>query len=189
MSDDEGEGVLLGVPERVGVVDGVRELDGVFEGVPLGVGVVIPPWNFPGAIMAGMTAAAIVCGNTVVLKPSSDSPAICRFFFDLLVEAGLPDGVVNFCPGAGPSFGDQLVAHPKTRFIAFTGSRDVGLHINTVAAQTQAGQMWIKRVVLEMGGKDAIIVDADAELHAAVEGVAASAFGGRICSFEELRIG
>lgn len=152
--------------------------------VPLGVGAVIPPWNFPGAIMAGMTMASIVCGNTVVLKPSSDSPAICRFFFDLLVKAGLPDGVVNFCPGDGPSFGDQLVGHPKTRFIAFTGSREVGLHINSVAARTQPGQIWIKRVILEMGGKDAIIVDADADLNAAVEGVAASAFGfqGQKCS-------
>ena len=152
--------------------------------VPLGVGVVIPPWNFPGAIMAGMTLASIVCGNTVVLKPSSDSPAICRFFFDLLREAGLPDGVVNFCPGDGSSFGNQLVAHPRTRFIAFTGSREVGLHINSIAARAQPGQIWIKRVILEMGGKDAIIVDADADLNAAVEGVAASAFGfqGQKCS-------
>jgi 1-pyrroline-5-carboxylate dehydrogenase len=152
--------------------------------IPLGVGVVIPPWNFPGAIMAGMTLASIVSGNTVILKPSSDSPGICRFFFDLLREAGLPDGVVNFCPGAGASFGDALVAHPKTRFIAFTGSREVGLRINSVAAEKQSEQIWIKRVVLEMGGKDAIIVDADANIEAAVEGVAASAFGfqGQKCS-------
>jgi 1-pyrroline-5-carboxylate dehydrogenase len=152
--------------------------------IPLGVGVVIPPWNFPGAIMAGMTLASIVSGNSVVLKPSSDSPGICRFFFDLLREAGLPAGVVNFCPGAGASFGDALVAHPKTRFIAFTGSREVGLRINSVAAEKQASQIWIKRVVLEMGGKDAIIVDADANIDAAVEGVAASAFGfqGQKCS-------
>jgi 1-pyrroline-5-carboxylate dehydrogenase len=152
--------------------------------VPLGAGVVIPPWNFPGAIMAGMTAAAIVCGNTVVLKPSSDAPAICRFFFDLLVEAGMPDGVVNFCPGAGESFGDPLVAHARTRFIAFTGSREVGLRINSVAAQPQPGQLWIKRAILEMGGKDAILVEADADLDAALEGVVASAFGfqGQKCS-------
>ncbi len=152
--------------------------------IPLGVGVVVPPWNFPGAIMAGMTLAAIVSGNTVILKPSSDSPGIARFFFDLLREAGLPDGVVNFCPGAGASFGDALVAHPKTRFIAFTGSKEVGLRINHVASQTAPGQIWIKRVVLEMGGKDAIIVDADANIESAVEGVAASAFGfqGQKCS-------
>ncbi|MFB3815286.1 MAG: L-glutamate gamma-semialdehyde dehydrogenase [Terriglobales bacterium] len=152
--------------------------------IPLGVGVVVPPWNFPGAIMAGMTLASIVCGNTVILKPSSDSPGIARFFFDLLREAGMPDGVVNFCPGAGASFGDALVAHPKTRFIAFTGSREVGLRINSVAAQKQQGQLWIKRVVLEMGGKDAIIVEPDANIEAAVEGVAVSAFGfqGQKCS-------
>ncbi len=153
--------------------------------IPLGVGIVIPPWNFPGAIMAGMTLASIVCGNTVVLKPSSDSPGIARFFFDLLVEAGMPAGVVNFCPGAGASFGDTLVAHPQTRYVAFTGSREVGLRINSVAAVKQPEQLWIKRVVLEMGGKDAIIVDADtANLDAAVEGVAAAAFGfqGQKCS-------
>ncbi len=152
--------------------------------IPLGVGIVIPPWNFPGAIMAGMTLASIVSGNTVILKPSSDSPGIARFFFDLLREAGMPEGVVNFCPGAGASFGDALVAHPKTRFIAFTGSREVGLRINSVAAEKKPGQLWIKRVVLEMGGKDAIIVEPDANIDAAVEGVAASAFGfqGQKCS-------
>ena len=152
--------------------------------IPLGVGIVIPPWNFPGAIMAGMTAASIVAGNTVVLKPSSDAPAICRFFFDMLREAGLPDGVVNFCPGAGATFGDALVAHAKTRFIAFTGSREVGLRINKVAADVAPGQIWIKRTILEMGGKDAIVVDADADIDSAVEGVAASAFGfqGQKCS-------
>src|SRR5512141_2639289 len=123
--------------------------------IPLGVGIVIPPWNFPGAIMAGMTAASIVCGNTVILKPSSDSPAIAAKYFEALEEAGLPDGVVNFCPGGGGTFGDALVSHPKTRYIAFTGSREVGLHINKAAAEQHPGQIWIKRVVLEMGGKDA----------------------------------
>src|SRR5690349_21492485 len=141
--------------------------------VPLGVGAVIPPWNFPAAIMAGMTLASIVCGNTVILKPSSDSPTIAAKFMELLEEAGLPEGVVNFCPGAGASFGDAVVAHPKTRYIAFTGSREVGLHINKSAATQASGQIWIKRTVLEMGGKDAIIVDADADIDAAVEGVAA----------------
>src|SRR6478736_6005659 len=152
--------------------------------IPLGVGAVIPPWNFPCAIMAGMTLASIVSGNTVILKPSSDSPTIAAKFVEILEEAGMPEGVVNFCPGAGGSFGDAVVAHPKTRFIAFTGSREVGLRINKVAADVALGQIWIKRTILEMGGKDAILVDADADLDSAVEGVAISAFGfqGQKCS-------
>jgi 1-pyrroline-5-carboxylate dehydrogenase len=152
--------------------------------IPLGIGIVIPPWNFPGAIMGGMTSASIVAGNTVILKPSSDSPWIAQRFVEALIEAGMPDGVVNFCPGAGASFGDALVAHPNTRYIAFTGSREVGLRINSVAASVAPGQIWIKRTVLEMGGKDAIIVEADADINAAVEGVAVSAFGfqGQKCS-------
>ncbi len=152
--------------------------------IPLGVGAVIPPWNFPCAIMAGMTLASIVSGNTVILKPSSDSPTIAAKFIELLEEAGMPEGVVNFCPGGGATFGDAIVSHPKTRYIAFTGSREVGLHINQSAAHQQPGQMWIKRTILEMGGKDAIIVDADADLDSAVEGVAQAAFGfqGQKCS-------
>src|SRR5437868_13720873 len=152
--------------------------------IPLGVGAVIPPWNFPFAIMAGMTSAAIVCGNTVILKPSSESPTIAARFFEVLQEAGLPDGVVNFCPGSGATFGNAVVEHPKTRFIAFTGSKEVGLDINARAAQPRPGQKWIKRTVLEMGGKDSIIVEADADLDAAVEAVAVSAFGfsGEKCS-------
>jgi 1-pyrroline-5-carboxylate dehydrogenase len=152
--------------------------------VPLGVGAVIPPWNFPCAIMAGMTLASIVCGNTVILKPSSDSPTIAARFFELLEEAGMPEGVVNFCPGAGATFGNAVVAHPKTRYVAFTGSREVGLDIHRRAAEKAPGQLWIKRTILEMGGKDAIIVDADADVDAAVEGVAAAAFGfqGQKCS-------
>ena len=152
--------------------------------IPLGVGAVIPPWNFPLAIMCGMTVASIVCGNTVVLKPSSDSPTIAAKFFEALEEAGLPPGVVNFCPGSGATFGNGLVEHAQTRFIAFTGSRDVGLDINVRAAQHHPGQLWIKRTILEMGGKDSIVVAADAALDAAVEGVAASAFGfqGQKCS-------
>ncbi len=152
--------------------------------IPLGTGVVISPWNFPFAIMAGMTAAAIVCGNTVVLKPSVDAPTIAAKFFELLEEIGLPEGVVNLCQGAGPGFGSAIVEHPKTRFIAFTGSKAVGLEIHERAARTQPGQIFIKRTILEMGGKDAIIVDGDCDLDAAVEGVAASAFGfnGQKCS-------
>ena len=152
--------------------------------IPLGVGAVIPPWNFACAIMAGMTLASIVSGNTVVLKPSSDSPTIAAKFVELLEEAGMPEGVVNFCPGGGATFGDAIVSHPKTRYVAFTGSREVGLHINKSAATQQPGQLWIKRTILEMGGKDAIIVDADADLDSAVEGVAQAAFGfqGQKCS-------
>jgi 1-pyrroline-5-carboxylate dehydrogenase len=152
--------------------------------VPLGVGAVIPPWNFPFAIMAGMTAASIVTGNTVVLKPSSDAPTIAAKFMEVLEEAGLPAGVVNFCPGSGASFGNAIVEHPKTRFIAFTGSKAVGLEIHERAAKTQAGQIWIKRTILEMGGKDSILVAADADLDAAADGIVASAFGfsGQKCS-------
>ncbi len=152
--------------------------------IPLGVGAVIPPWNFPFAIMAGMTAAAIVTGNTVILKPSSDAPTIAARFVEVLEEAGMPDGVVNFCPGSGATFGNAIVEHPKTRFIAFTGSKAVGLEIHERAAKTQPGQIWIKRTILEMGGKDSILVCADADLDAAVDGVVASAFGfsGQKCS-------
>lgn len=134
--------------------------------------------------MAGMTAASIVAGNTVILKPSSDSPTIAAKFFDVLEEAGLPAGVVNFCPGSGATFGNAIVEHPKTRFIAFTGSKAVGLDIHERAAKTQKGQVWIKRTILEMGGKDSILVCADAELDTAVDGVVASAFGfsGQKCS-------
>jgi 1-pyrroline-5-carboxylate dehydrogenase len=157
---------------------------GALRYIPLGVGAVIPPWNFPCAIMAGMTLASIVCGNTVILKPSSDSPTIAAKFVEALQEAGMPDGVVNFCPGSGASFGNAVVEHPKTRYIAFTGSKEVGLDINQRAAQHRPGQVWIKRTVLEMGGKDAIVVDADANLDAAVEGVTQAAFGfsGQKCS-------
>ena len=152
--------------------------------IPLGVGAVIPPWNFPFAIMAGMTAAAIVCGNTVILKPSVDAPTIAAKFMSLLEEAGLPDGVVNLCVGEGPGFGSAIVAHPQTRFIAFTGSKAVGLEIHESAAKTRPGQIFIKRTILEMGGKDAIIVDGNCDLDAAIEGVTASAFGfnGQKCS-------
>jgi 1-pyrroline-5-carboxylate dehydrogenase len=136
------------------------------------------------AIMAGMTTASIVSGNTVILKPSSEAPTIAAQFVNVLEEAGMPPGVVNFCPGSGASFGNAIVAHPKTRFIAFTGSKGVGLDILARAAQTQPGQIWIKRTILEMGGKDPIIVEPDCDLDAAVEGVAQSAFGfgGQKCS-------
>jgi 1-pyrroline-5-carboxylate dehydrogenase len=152
--------------------------------IPLGVGAVISPWNFPFAIMAGMTAASIVTGNTVILKPSSDAPTIAAKFMEVLEEAGMPPGVVNFCPGSGSTFGNAIVEHPKTRFIAFTGSKKVGLEIHERAAHPHPTQIWIKRTILEMGGKDSILVCADADLDAAVEGVVASAFGfsGQKCS-------
>src|ERR1041385_2473066 len=154
------------------------------EYVPLGVGAVIPPWNFPLAIMAGMTGASVVTGNTVVLKPSSDAPAIAFKFFEILEEAGLPAGVVNFMTGSGAEVGDVVVDHPKTRYVAFTGSKEVGLRINERAAKVHDGQIWIKRVVAEMGGKDAIIVADDADLEDAATGVVQSAFGfqGQKCS-------
>jgi len=152
--------------------------------IALGVGVVIPPWNFPLAIMAGMTVASVVTGNTVVLKPSSDAPAIAYKFFEILEEAGMPAGVVNFMTGSGAEVGDVIVDHPRTRYVAFTGSKEIGLRINERAAKTQEGQIWIKRVVAEMGGKDAIIVDSDTDLDDAATGVVQSAFGfqGQKCS-------
>jgi len=155
-----------------------------FEYIPLGVGAIIPPWNFPLAIMAGMTLAAVVCGNTTVLKPSPDAPTICYKFMEVLEEVGLPAGVVNFVPGSGTAVGEHLVASPKIRFISFTGSKAVGLHIYEEAAKTRPGQKWMKRVVAEMGGKDAIIVCDDADLDSAAEGVVQSAFGfqGQKCS-------
>jgi 1-pyrroline-5-carboxylate dehydrogenase len=154
-----------------------------FEYIPLGVGAVIPPWNFPLAIMAGMTLAAVVTGNTVVLKPSSDSPTIAAKFIEIVEATGLPPGVVNFISGSAKT-GEAMVTHPKTRFISFTGSKGVGLHINEEAAKTRDGQIWIKRVVAEMGGKDAIVVADDGDLDAAATGVVQAAFGyqGQKCS-------
>ncbi|CAH1197900.1 1-pyrroline-5-carboxylate dehydrogenase 1 [Paenibacillus plantiphilus] len=152
--------------------------------LPLGVGAVISPWNFPLAIMAGMTAAAIVCGNTVVLKPASAAPVIAAVFVDLLREAGLPDGIVQFVPGAGNVIGDVLAEHPLIRFINFTGSMEVGLKLNENANMRRPGQRWIKRVVAELGGKDGIVVDRSASITAAAEAIVQSAFGygGQKCS-------
>ena len=152
--------------------------------IPLGVGAVIPPWNFPGAIMAGMTSASFVAGNTVVLKPASTSPMIAWQFVRILEDVGLPAGVVNFLTGSGGTIGDALIEHPLVRFIAFTGSRDVGLRINELAAKPHKGQRWIKRTILEMGGKDAVVVDETANLDDAAAGIVASAFGfqGQKCS-------
>ncbi|MEO7142576.1 MAG: L-glutamate gamma-semialdehyde dehydrogenase [Bryobacteraceae bacterium] len=150
----------------------------------LGAGVIIPPWNFPLAILAGMSVAALVTGNTVVIKPSSETPTIAAKFVEVLLEAGFPPRSFAFLTGSGAAIGDALVEHPKTRFVSFTGSRDVGLRINELAAKPQKGQIWIKRVIAEMGGKDAIVVDSEGDLDAALAGVVASAFGyqGQKCS-------
>ena len=142
--------------------------------IPLGIGIIISPWNFPFAIMAGTTVAAIVTGNTVLLKPASTTPIIAYKFVEVLEEAGLPPGVLNFVPGSGAEVGDYLVDHPKTRFISFTGSRDVGLRINERAAKLASGQVWIKRVIAEMGGKDTIIVDSEADLELAAQSIVKS---------------
>jgi 1-pyrroline-5-carboxylate dehydrogenase len=152
--------------------------------IPLGVGAVIPPWNFPAAIATGMSVAALVTGNTVVLKPSEESPIIAAKMVEILYEAGIPKDALNFITGAGEVAGDALVKNPKTRFIAFTGSKEVGLLISEAAGKRAPGQLWIKRAVLEMGGKDSTIVDEEADLDAAVEGVAQAAFGyqGQKCS-------
>ena len=175
------EMLRLGGPQPVVQLPGER--DELFY-LPLGVGVVIPPWNFPLAILVGMTTAALVTGNTVVLKPSSDTPTIAALFCEVLREAGFPERSSNLLTGSGAVVGDALVEHPKTRFIAFTGSKEVGLRINELAARTPPGQIWIKRVIAEMGGKNAIIVDREAEVARAVEGVLVSAFGyqGQKCS-------
>ncbi|MBB3114750.1 1-pyrroline-5-carboxylate dehydrogenase [Paenibacillus phyllosphaerae] len=152
--------------------------------IPLGVGVVIPPWNFPLAICVGMSTAAIVSGNTILLKPASTTPVIAHMFVALMEEVGLPAGVLNFIPGSGAEVGDYLTTHPKTRFISFTGSKEVGLRISRLAADTVPGQIWIKRLVAEMGGKDGIVVDETADLDAAASAIVASAFGfqGQKCS-------
>lgn len=155
-----------------------------FEYIPLGVGAIIPPWNFPLAIMCGMTMSAVVTGNTTVLKPSPDAPTIAYKFMEVLDEIGLPKGVVNFLAGSGARVGEQLVQSPNVRFISFTGSKAVGLHIYEEAAKTREGQRWMKRVVAEMGGKDAIIVAEDADLDDAAMGTVQAAFGfqGQKCS-------
>jgi 1-pyrroline-5-carboxylate dehydrogenase len=168
-------------PEPLVQLEGERDR---MRYLPLGTGVIIPPWNFPLAILVGMATAALVTGNTLVIKPSSDTPTIAAQFVEVLREAGFPPRSFSFVTGSGAAIGDVLVQHPKTRFVSFTGSRDVGLRINELAAKHQPGQIWIKRVIAEMGGKDAIIVDSEADLDAAVQGVLVSAFGyqGQKCS-------
>src|SRR5438445_2445503 len=151
---------------------------------PRGVVVVIAPWNFPLAILCGMTTAALVTGNTVIMKPAEQSSVLGAKLMEIFREVGIPSGVVNFLPGVGEEIGPVLTKHPDVAMIAFTGSRGVGLLLNREAAETPAGQDHVKRVLAEMGGKNAIIVDDDADLDEAVRGVAASAFGyqGQKCS-------
>jgi 1-pyrroline-5-carboxylate dehydrogenase len=151
---------------------------------PIGVGASISPWNFPLAITCGMAASAIVTGNTVVMKPAEQTPVIAAKLFQLFEAASVPPGVVNFVPGAGEVIGEALTGHPGIKFVSFTGSRDVGLHIYQRIATHQPGQKWLKKAILEMGGKDAIIVDEDVNPEVAAEGVVASAFGfqGQKCS-------
>lgn len=154
-----------------------------FHYIPLGVGAILPPWNFALAIMTGMTSSAIVAGNAVVLKPSPDAPFVATKFAELMDEVGLPKGVLNVIYG-GADVGEAMVEHPKTRFISFTGSKAVGLKINETAAKMREGQRWMKRVIAEMGGKDAIIIEPDADIDAAVNATVVSAFGfsGQKCS-------
>ncbi len=138
---------------------------------PIGVGIVIPPWNFPCAILTGMAMGPISVGNTVVIKPATNTPVIGYKMVEIMIEAGVPAGVVNFVAGSGSEIGDLLVEDPRVRFIGFTGSKDVGVQIFEKAAKVQKGQRWLKRVTAEMGGKDAIIVDSSADIDAAVEGI------------------
>ena len=152
--------------------------------IPIGAGVAIPPWNFPLAILAGMAIGPVAAGNTVIVKPASTTPIIAAKFMELVEAAGFPPGVVNYLPGAGSEIGDVLVDHPRTRFVNFTGSKEVGLRIAERSAKVQPGQMWLKRAYMEMGGKDAQIVDETADLGAAARAAVAGAFGfqGQKCS-------
>lgn len=155
-----------------------------YDYIPLGVGIIISPWNFPFAIMAGTAVAAIVTGNTILLKPASTTPVVAAKFVEVMEEAGLPKGVLNYVPGSGAEVGDYLVDHPRTRFVSFTGSRDVGTRIFERASKVNAGQIWLKRVIAEMGGKDTIVVDKEADLELAAQAIVKSAFGfsGQKCS-------
>lgn len=162
----------------------IKGEDNQISYIPLGVGIVISPFNFPLAIMAGTTVAAIVSGNTVILKPADATPVIAAKFVELMEEVGLPSGVLNYLPGDGIDVGEYLVEHPSTRFISFTGSRAVGCRIYERASKVQPGQLWLKRVIAEMGGKDGVVVDETADIDAASAAIVASAFGfqGQKCS-------
>lgn len=171
----------LGRPERTQPTPGETNFQ---EWRPRGVGVVIAPWNFPLAILTGMAAAGIVAGNAVIIKPSDQTPVIAARLMELFIEAGLPPGVANLLSGPGGSVGAHLVEDPQVDFIAFTGSKEVGLKIWESAGRTRPGQMNLKKVICEMGGKNCVIVDSDADMDEAVAGCLASAFGyqGQKCS-------
>jgi len=173
----------LRLAETVPVVEYPGESNESFL-IPMGAGVVIPPWNFPLAIPVGMAIGPVAAGNTVVLKPASNTPILSAHFMDIVAEAGLPDGVINFLPGAGSEVGDFLVDHPDTRFVNFTGSKEVGLRIAQRASVVHRGQRWLKRAYLEMGGKDATIVDETADLDNAADAIVRAAYGfqGQKCS-------
>ncbi len=158
--------------------------DNIYFYEPRGVAVVIAPWNFPLAILTGMTTAALVAGNTVVMKPAEQSSVVAARLMEVFQEVELPPGVLNYLPGLGEEVGPALVQSPLTSLIAFTGSVKVGLLINRQAAETPPGQLHVKRVIAEMGGKNAIIIDDDADMDEAVVGVIDSAFGyvGQKCS-------
>ncbi|MCK4340695.1 MAG: L-glutamate gamma-semialdehyde dehydrogenase [Phycisphaerae bacterium] len=175
------EMIRLGGPQEV---TPFPDEDNELRYLPLGVGVVIPPWNFPLAICCGMTSATIVTGNTCVLKPASGAPVVAAVMCEIFEQAGLPPGVLNFLPGSGGEIGDYIVEHPKTRFVAFTGSMEVGLGIYEKCGKVAKDQIWLKRAILEMGGKDCIVVDETADLDAAADGIVAAAFGfqGQKCS-------
>ena len=152
--------------------------------IPIGVGVALPPWNFPFSLFGNMVVSAVVTGNTIVCKPSSDTPIVAYKFVELCEKAGVPAGVVNYIPGRGSEIGDYLVEHPLTRFLNFTGSKAVGCRINEHAAKISDGQKWIKRVVAEMCEKNSIIVDSTANVKKAAQGIVNSAFTfqGQKCS-------
>jgi RHH-type proline utilization regulon transcriptional repressor/proline dehydrogenase/delta 1-pyrroline-5-carboxylate dehydrogenase len=163
---------------------GVPGETSIYHYQPRGVSVVIAPWNFPLAILSGMVAASIVTGNTVVFKPAEQTPVIGAWLMKALREAGVPVGVANFLNGYGEEIGEYLTGHIDTSLICFTGSKAVGLHILEKAGKTLPGQQHVKKVICEMGGKNAVIIDSDADLDEAVSGVLYSAFGfsGQKCS-------
>jgi 1-pyrroline-5-carboxylate dehydrogenase len=174
---------MLSLKDGVPVLSRPNEFNR-YNYIPLGVGIIISPWNFPLAIMAGTTVAAIVAGNTVLLKPASTTPVVAAKFVEVMEEAGLPKGVLNFVPGNGSEVGDYLVDHKDTRFISFTGSREVGLRIFNRSSKVSEGQVWMKRLIAEMGGKDTIVVDSEADLELAAQSIVAGSFGfsGQKCS-------